>query len=68
MVRKWTSAGETAYKLTVSDLHTYYVVAGATPVLVHNCGGNSAPSRTTWRGDTTSRMSWMRQKREGYVR
>lgn len=25
--------------LTVSDVHTYYVEAGATPVLVHNCGG-----------------------------
>ncbi|MEU0171671.1 polymorphic toxin-type HINT domain-containing protein [Streptomyces iakyrus] len=27
------------YNLTVDDLHTYYVLAGATPVLVHNCGG-----------------------------
>ncbi|MFE3688053.1 polymorphic toxin-type HINT domain-containing protein [Streptomyces sp. NPDC059095] len=27
----------TVYNLTVGDLHTYYVVAGATPVLVHNC-------------------------------
>ncbi|MFF2040378.1 RHS repeat-associated core domain-containing protein [Kitasatospora sp. NPDC058170] len=25
------------YDLTVSTLHTYYVLAGATPVLVHNC-------------------------------
>ncbi|MFE0733103.1 DddA-like double-stranded DNA deaminase toxin [Streptomyces antibioticus] len=25
------------YNLTVSNLHTYYVLAGATPVLVHNC-------------------------------
>ncbi|WP_225080672.1 RHS repeat-associated core domain-containing protein [Streptomyces sp. CoT10] len=25
------------YNLTVNDLHTYYVLAGATPVLVHNC-------------------------------
>ncbi|MFH9552007.1 polymorphic toxin-type HINT domain-containing protein [Streptomyces sp. NPDC017435] len=25
------------YNLTVADLHTYYVLAGATPVLVHNC-------------------------------
>ncbi|MGI5525835.1 polymorphic toxin-type HINT domain-containing protein [Micromonospora sp. CA-259024] len=24
--------------LTVTDIHTYYVVAGDTPVLVHNCG------------------------------
>jgi RHS repeat-associated protein len=28
----------TVYNLTVDDLHTYYAVAGATSVLVHNCG------------------------------
>ncbi|MFG2552990.1 polymorphic toxin-type HINT domain-containing protein [Streptomyces sp. NPDC048581] len=27
------------YNLTVADLHTYYVLAGNTPVLVHNSGG-----------------------------
>ncbi|PAZ09310.1 hypothetical protein CLM62_47305 [Streptomyces sp. SA15] len=27
----------TVHNLTVSDYHTYYVLAGATPVLVHNC-------------------------------
>lgn len=27
------------YNLTVDDLHTYYVLAGSTPVLVHNSGG-----------------------------
>ncbi|WFB07933.1 sugar-binding protein [Streptomyces sp. LX-29] len=27
------------HNLTVDDLHTYYVLAGATPVLVHNDGG-----------------------------
>jgi hypothetical protein len=26
------------YDLTVADTHTYYVVAGTVPVLVHNCG------------------------------
>ncbi|NMO57749.1 hypothetical protein HH310_42125 [Actinoplanes sp. TBRC 11911] len=29
---------ERTYDLTVDDLHTYYVVAGTTPVLVHNVG------------------------------
>ncbi|MER6299585.1 RHS repeat-associated core domain-containing protein [Kitasatospora sp. NPDC001539] len=29
----------TTHNLTVNLLHTYYVLAGATPVLVHNCGG-----------------------------
>ncbi|MFD3720031.1 polymorphic toxin-type HINT domain-containing protein [Streptomyces sp. NPDC058674] len=28
------------YNLTVEDLHTYYVLAGATPVLVHNSAGD----------------------------
>lgn len=28
-----------AYNLTVNDMHTYYVLAGATPVLVHNSNG-----------------------------
>ncbi|NEA38807.1 hypothetical protein G3I42_05905 [Streptomyces sp. SID11385] len=32
-------AHSTTYDLTVGELHTYYVVAGTTPVLVHNCGG-----------------------------
>ncbi|MGW5283434.1 ricin-type beta-trefoil lectin domain protein [Streptomyces collinus] len=27
----------TVYDLTVGDLHTFFVLAGATPVLVHNC-------------------------------
>ncbi|GAA0490424.1 hypothetical protein Ade02nite_23970 [Paractinoplanes deccanensis] len=28
----------TMYDLTVDRIHTYYVVVGNTPVLVHNCG------------------------------
>ncbi|MFJ4678444.1 polymorphic toxin-type HINT domain-containing protein [Kitasatospora sp. NPDC088783] len=36
------------FNLTVADLHTYYVLAGATPVLVHNdCG------QPVFRGTTT---------------
>jgi RHS repeat-associated protein len=38
--------------LTVADVHTYYVVAGDTPVLVHNCSGPSCacgPSATELR-------------------
>jgi hypothetical protein len=34
-VTRWTQHA-TVHNLTVSDLHTYYVLAGATPVLVHN--------------------------------
>ncbi|MCD7444194.1 Rhs family-like protein [Streptomyces lincolnensis] len=32
----------TVHNLTVSDYHTYYVLAGATPVLVHNCNDGYA--------------------------
>ncbi|WP_395759215.1 polymorphic toxin-type HINT domain-containing protein [Streptomyces althioticus] len=34
-VRKYTERQRT-YDLTISDIHTYYVLAGGTPVLVHN--------------------------------
>ncbi|MEU0103547.1 polymorphic toxin-type HINT domain-containing protein [Streptomyces sp. NPDC006267] len=32
-----TAPNTTVYNLTVNNLHTYYVLAGATAVLVHNC-------------------------------
>ncbi|MFI8891026.1 polymorphic toxin-type HINT domain-containing protein [Streptomyces paradoxus] len=38
------------YNLTVDDLHTYYVLAGVTPVLVHNsngCPAGKAPEAPT---------------------
>src|SRR5439155_3396305 len=31
-------ATQATYDLTIGGLHTYYVLAGSTPVLVHNCG------------------------------
>ncbi|WP_285780806.1 polymorphic toxin-type HINT domain-containing protein, partial [Microtetraspora sp. NBRC 13810] len=37
-VQKWTTT-QRVHNLTVDELHTYYVLAGTTPVLVHNCGG-----------------------------
>ncbi|WP_051754879.1 RHS repeat-associated core domain-containing protein [Kitasatospora purpeofusca] len=36
-IRSYTQQ-QRVHNLTVSDLHTYYVLAGTTPVLVHNCG------------------------------
>jgi hypothetical protein len=33
-------APRTVYDLTVSDLHTFFVLAGKSPVLVHNCDGD----------------------------
>jgi RHS repeat-associated protein len=35
-VRKW-SQWASVHNLTIADLHTYYVLAGSIPVLVHNC-------------------------------
>ncbi|MFI2504747.1 polymorphic toxin-type HINT domain-containing protein [Streptomyces sp. NPDC018972] len=37
-VERWTSPGTTVHNLTVSNTHTYYVLAGPSAVLVHNCG------------------------------
>jgi hypothetical protein len=37
-LQRWTQQAAVR-NLTVADLHTYYVLAGATPVLVHNSGG-----------------------------
>ncbi|MGW1201644.1 polymorphic toxin-type HINT domain-containing protein [Streptomyces cyaneofuscatus] len=38
-VKRWTTTA-TVHNLTVANIHTYYVLAGATPVLVHNCNKN----------------------------
>ncbi|MEU1368289.1 polymorphic toxin-type HINT domain-containing protein [Streptomyces sp. NPDC005803] len=38
VIKRWTGHHKTVHNLTVNDLHTYYVLAGTTPVLVHNCG------------------------------
>ncbi|MGW0469298.1 ricin-type beta-trefoil lectin domain protein [Streptomyces sp. NPDC003027] len=35
-VQRWTAPDATVHNLTVSDLHTYYAMVGAAPVLVHN--------------------------------
>lgn len=37
-LRQWT-AQERVHNLTVAKDHTYYVLVGTVPVLVHNCGG-----------------------------
>ncbi|MFI2349362.1 polymorphic toxin-type HINT domain-containing protein [Streptomyces sp. NPDC019443] len=42
------------YNLTVDDLHTYYVLAGATPVLVHNSGCGTAGPYTLSRTEGLS--------------
>ncbi|MFG3052995.1 RHS repeat-associated core domain-containing protein [Kitasatospora sp. NPDC048239] len=39
--RTYTTQPQRADNLTIADVHTYYVLAGTTPVLVHNCGGSA---------------------------
>ncbi|MFI7408879.1 polymorphic toxin-type HINT domain-containing protein [Streptomyces sp. NPDC049627] len=46
-VERWSVLVTTVHNLTVSDLHTYYVLAGETPVLVHNSGG-CIPALRNW--------------------
>ncbi|MFE1377871.1 restriction endonuclease fold toxin [Streptomyces sp. NPDC058740] len=43
-VKRWTQHKKVR-NLTVASEHTYYVLAGATPVLVHNCGGMKASEK-----------------------
>ncbi|MCM3922257.1 HINT domain-containing protein [Frankia sp. AiPs1] len=38
---------QTVYNLTVDTLHTYYVLAGTTAVLVHNCSETTTIHRTS---------------------
>lgn len=35
-IERWTTPQATVHNLTVANIHTYYVVAGGTPVLGHN--------------------------------
>ena len=49
-VQRWTALDAAVHNLTVGDLHTYYALAGAAPVLVHNdscpTGGGNGNSPT----------------------
>lgn len=47
---KRSTAVTRVHNFTVDDIHTYYVLAGDTPVLVHNDGGNEPISGTIARG------------------
>lgn len=40
-IRQWTEPAQ-VHNLTVDDIHTYYVVAGDSHLLVHNCGPDVA--------------------------
>ncbi|MBD0695078.1 polymorphic toxin-type HINT domain-containing protein [Streptomyces sp. CBMA123] len=53
-VRNYDTAPQVAYDLTIADIHTYYVLAGATPVLVHN--SNCGPVANNKPGDLALEM------------
>ncbi|GHE83706.1 hypothetical protein GCM10018772_02740 [Streptomyces fumanus] len=46
-LKRWTAQTTTVHNLTVSAVHTYYVLAGQTPILVHNSGG-CIPALRDW--------------------
>lgn len=50
-------AFDRTHNLTVADLHTYYVLAGTVPVLVHNCGGPTLANGASTEGLTVSEMT-----------
>ena len=54
----------TTYNLTVNGLHTYYVLAGNTPVLVHN---DSCPVSGRSHGDLGELASFNRLRDAGYT-
>jgi hypothetical protein len=41
--KAWTTPEQRVYNLTVADIHTFYVLAGTTPVLVHNASQFCGP-------------------------
>jgi hypothetical protein len=43
-INQTTVRNDTAYNITVAETHTYYVLAGNTPVLVHNTGPAGCPT------------------------
>nr|WSX48990.1 polymorphic toxin-type HINT domain-containing protein [Streptomyces sp. NBC_00974] len=53
----------TTHNLTVDDLHTYYVVAGDAPVLVHNCGA----TQVEYGGDNLSQVAIQARRDNGWT-
>ncbi|MBM7861010.1 DNRLRE domain-containing protein [Lentzea nigeriaca] len=60
------TATQRVHNLTVDELHTYYVLAGETPVLVHNCGFSDraseihAAERDAWYRENVSTVAVIR--------
>ncbi|WFF09431.1 polymorphic toxin-type HINT domain-containing protein [Micromonospora sp. WMMD1076] len=56
-----------AYNLTVADIHTYYVLAGTTPVLVHNTGVGLCPANGLPHGAMGETATQRRMMSEGFT-
>ncbi|WP_431921175.1 ricin-type beta-trefoil lectin domain protein [Micromonospora wenchangensis] len=50
-VQRWTVLQARVHNLTVANTHTYYVMAGTTSVLVHNCEGRESLSGSGYEWD-----------------
>ncbi|MER8183398.1 RICIN domain-containing protein [Kitasatospora sp. NPDC094015] len=61
-VRHWKTL-QPAYNLTVNNVHTYYVVAGTTPVLVHN---TICPVKIVYDSDELSTAAFEFRYKSGY--
>ncbi|MFD4698204.1 polymorphic toxin-type HINT domain-containing protein [Streptomyces niveus] len=61
-VTRWTQQA-TVYNLTVADVHTYYVLVGSAPVLVHNCARFKVDSNGV-ATDTQTTMPTQRYNRQ----
>ncbi|MER5204839.1 polymorphic toxin-type HINT domain-containing protein [Streptomyces sp. NPDC002825] len=62
-VRRWTQQA-TVYNLSVADIHTYYVLAGETPILVHNSGPGCG---TNWMSSDKIPHHYMRTSDQGVM-
>lgn len=49
-IKRWSVQRATVHNLTVAYTHTYYVLAGSTPVLVHNCTPDPKLGFSSWEG------------------
>ncbi|NEB02593.1 polymorphic toxin-type HINT domain-containing protein [Streptomyces sp. SID13726] len=59
-VRRWTESA-IVHNLTVADFHTYYVLAGDAPVLVHNATPTPPPGVVYLRTDLTTGLEYVGQ-------
>ncbi|MGW7483467.1 DNRLRE domain-containing protein [Nonomuraea muscovyensis] len=62
-IKRWT-APQRVHNLTIADIHTYYVLAGNTPVLIHN---DKCPVTGNSHGDMGELATYERLLKDGYT-